>query len=79
MEGEALEAGSDALSIGEHPYFRALGTRLGLSARGVVAAQSPPVISLGILDQKGEAGRLGGGLYEMPLAPFSEAVAALKA
>ena len=79
VRGEAEVGPSSALSIGEHPYFRALGTRLGISARSVVETQSPPVISLGILDQKGEAGRLGGGLYEMPLAPFSEAVAALKA
>ncbi|MGI9388413.1 MAG: DUF1116 domain-containing protein [Boseongicola sp.] len=68
---------SGALSVGSHPYFRALDMRLGSSARGAAALGTGPIISLGIIDRLGEAGRLGGGLYDMPVDPFAEALAAL--
>ncbi len=69
---------SSALAIGDHPYFQGLDTRLGSSARQVVAAQKGPTISLGIIDREGTAGRLGGGLYQMPVAPFEQALMALE-
>jgi len=67
----------DALSVGAHPYFRALDIRLGSSARGAVASGAGPMISLGIIDRLGDLGRLGGGLYDMPVDPFADALAAL--
>ena len=72
-----LAARSTALSVGTHPYFRTSGIRLGLTARHAVSLGKGPVISLGIIDRLGELGRLGGGLYDMPVAPFAQAVAAL--
>ena len=68
----------DGLSIGTHPYFRRMNVRLGLSARDVVELGRGPMIGLGILDKVGEAGRLGGGIYDMPVEPFAQAVAALE-
>ena len=67
------------LSAGSHPYFRSLDIRLGSTARGAVAQGSGPAVGLGILDRLGQAGRLGGGIYDMPVDPFSAAVKALKA
>jgi hypothetical protein len=61
-----------------HPGFRALDLRVGLPARAVVARGRAPVISLGILDRQGTAGRLGAGIYVPPLEQFQEAVDALE-
>ena len=72
-------ARTTGLSVGAHPYFRDLDIRLGSTARGAVAQGAGPVIGLGILDREGEKGRLGGGIYDMPVSPFAEAVAALEA
>ncbi|KIC07642.1 hypothetical protein RA19_22865 [Leisingera sp. ANG-M1] len=70
---------TSGLSVGAHPYFRDLEIRLGSTARGAVSAGAGPVISLGILDREGTAGRLGGGIYDMPVAPFADAMEALDA
>ena len=70
-------ARSSSLSVGAHPNFRDLGIELGSTARAVVAQGAGPVVGLGILDSQGEAGRLGGGIYNMPVAPFSAALDAL--
>jgi hypothetical protein len=72
------EARISGLSIGSHPYFRTLDVKLGLTARAAVSMNSGPMIGLGILDRDGEKGRLGGGIYDMPVAPFAEALAALE-
>jgi len=72
------QARLDALSIGTHPYFRALDVELGLSAHTVMELGSGPMIGLGILDRQGEAGRLGGGIYDMPVTPFADAIEALR-
>jgi hypothetical protein len=69
---------SAALSVRAHPYFRALDIKLGSTARAVVSSGAGPMISLGILDRMGTAGRLGGGLYDMPVDPFSQAMQALE-
>lgn len=61
----------------EHPGFGALRVRVGLLASDVVSAGRGPVVALGILDKKGEAGRLGGGIYDMPLEPFAAAAGAV--
>ncbi len=76
---EDAVARASGLSVGTHPYFRALDVRLGTTARGAVAAGAGPVIGLGILDRLGEAGRLGGGIYDMPVTPFAAAMDALEA
>jgi hypothetical protein len=72
-------ARTSGLSVGAHPYFRDLDIRLGSTARGAVEEGAGPMISLGILDRKGTAGRLGGGIYDMPVTPFAEAMKALEA
>jgi hypothetical protein len=74
---EDTKARTSGLSVGAHPYFRALDVRLGCTARGAVAQGAGPIIGLGILDREGIAGRLGGGIYDMPVGPFSDALAAL--
>ena len=71
-------ARANGLSVGEHPYFRMLDLRLGSTARGAVAAKAGPIVGLGILDRLGLAGRLGGGIYDMPVAPFAQALGALE-
>ena len=79
-EGLGLYMPDDGLDLPElllsriHPGFGKLGLRMGLSARHIVASGRTPVISLGILDTKGEAGRLGGGIYQIPSQPFAQAV-----
>ena len=72
-------ARTSGLSVGAHPYFHNLDIRLGSTARGAVAEGAGPLISLGILDRLGEAGRLGGGIYDMPVPPFALAMQALEA
>ncbi len=72
-------ARTSGLSVGVHPYFRKLDIRLGSTARGAVAQGSGPVIGLGMLDRLGQAGRLGGGIYDMPVTPFAAALKALTA
>jgi hypothetical protein len=71
------QARSAALSVGSHPYFRTLDVRLGSTARSAVDVGRGPLVGLGILDRLGEAGRLGGGIYDMPLTPFVKAMEAL--
>lgn len=78
LPGDA-SARVDLLPAGAHPCFRSLDIRLGCTARGAVELGAGPVISLGILDRLGEAGRLGGGIYAMPADPFAAAMKALDA
>ena len=54
----------------QHPEFRNLEFRTGLLARKVMETQILPSVSLGIIDKTGKAGRLGGGIYTMPLELF---------
>lgn len=69
---------TEDLAVGTHPCFRALDVSLGAAARDVVASGKGPVIALGILDRLGEAGRLGGGIYDMPVTPFADAMQVLE-
>ena len=62
----------------EHPRLPRSGARVGLVARNVTAHDTTPVIELGIVDRKGEAGGLGAGLYRPPLDPFAAACVALE-
>ncbi|WP_299616913.1 DUF1116 domain-containing protein [Pelagibius sp.] len=79
--GPYLPPDSDArvasLLAAEHPGFQALGIRLGITARAAAGLGAGPVVGLGMLDREGHAGRIGGGIYDMPAAPFRDAVAAL--
>ncbi len=70
-------ARTSGLSVGAHPYFQDMDIKLGSTARGAVDQGAGPVISLGIIDNEGTAGRLGGGIYDMPVDPFSAAIKAL--
>jgi hypothetical protein len=72
------KARTSGLSVGAHPYFKTLDLRLGSTARAAVAQGSGPIISLGILDKLGKAGRLGGGIYDMPVDLFAAAMKALE-
>ncbi len=51
--------------------------KTGLTAQAVVTEQQGPVISLGVLDRHGEKGRLDGGFFFAPIAPFAAALHAL--
>ncbi len=63
----------------QHPELPKSGARVGLVARNVTATGATPVVELGIVDRKGEAGGLGAGLYRPPLRLFATACAALDA
>ena len=63
----------------EHPALPQSGARVGLVARNVIAHHATPIVELGIVDRRGEAGGLGAGLYRPPLEPFASACAALDA
>ena len=57
------------------PAFAQLNDfRTGLTAQAVVEQNIAPVISLGVLDVKGEKGRLDGGFFFAPVAPFAQAL-----
>ena len=63
----------------EHPRLPRSRARAGLVARSVLAHGAAPVVELGIVDRRGEAGGLGAGLYRPPIDPFAAACAALDA
>ena len=65
------------LMCGVHPGFGDLNCNLGLTARKVTDNHRGPIIGLGILDITGEKGRLGGGIYDMPVTVFVDAMQAL--
>lgn len=61
-----------------HPAMQYLTDfRTGLCAQTVVEQQVGPVVSLGVLDIKGEKGRLDGGFFFAPVAPFAAALTAI--
>lgn len=63
-----------SLLIGDHIGFRGLGIRFGMTAQKILEANASPVIALGILDNEGILGRLGGGIYQMPMNLFKTAI-----
>ena len=67
------------LLAAEHPGFGSLGLCVGTAARTVVGADRRPVVSLGVLDNEGELGRVSGGVFETPMSIFRDAVTALEA
>ncbi len=60
-----------------HRQFGTLQFRTGLSVRTVVEQQSTPIVSLGVIDREGTAGRLGGGIYRYPASLFENALASI--
>ncbi|HBP85313.1 MAG TPA: DUF1116 domain-containing protein [Gammaproteobacteria bacterium] len=65
------------LTSSPHPAFAELGLRVGLTARAWLASNRQPLVSLGILDNAGEVGRLGGGIFEQPRSLATDCVEAL--
>jgi hypothetical protein len=63
----------ERLLVGTHPV---LGHAAILDAAHVCAVAAGPVVSLGMIDETGEAGRLGGGVLDAPTEPFCAAVSA---
>ena len=72
------EALSGALGTGAHPYFHGLNLSLGCSVRKAAALGQGPIISLGVIDTMGELGRLGGGIYQVPVDLCARAVAGIE-
>jgi hypothetical protein len=73
MPNDGFERPAQLLSA-VHPGFAALELRTGLTARRVIDINKTPLVSLGILDREGCAGRLGGGIFTTPSQPFRDAV-----
>ena len=57
-----------------NPQFSGLSFRTALSSRLVRKNGVSPIVSLGILDSHGEAGRIGGGIYQLPCGVFDTAL-----
>lgn len=76
MPADGLKLPQTLLSI-EHPGFEELNLRVGLLARTVAGHNLQPVVSLGVLDNEGELGRLGGGIFVQPASTFESAVEVL--
>ena len=66
------------LPVIDYPGFQDMGIRLGLTARSVAELGEGPIVGLGILDNMGELGRLGGGICDMPASLFHAALAELE-
>ena len=71
-----LETGA-LLTSAIHPAFQPLRLSIGVMCRTCVSENRAPIVSLGILDNEGKAGRLGGGIFQPPKDLFTEAVASL--
>ena len=67
------------LTSSPHPAFAELGLCVGLTVREWLASDRQPLVSLGILDNLGEVGRLGGGIFEQPRSLATDCMEALAA
>ena len=67
------------LTSSPHPAFAELGLCVGLTVRKWLAADRQPLVSLGILDNSGEVGRLGGGIFEQPRSLATDCIEVLAA
>lgn len=67
-----------SLRAGLHLDFRNKNLPIGIMARDVVNYGAGPFISLGILDNAGELGRIGGGIFDPPLGVFTRAMSELE-
>ncbi len=57
-----------------HKGFGKLQFKTGLTARTVVEKNTTPIVSLGVIDNEGQDGRLGGGIYRYPMTIFQKAL-----
>ncbi|HCK75950.1 MAG TPA: DUF1116 domain-containing protein [Gammaproteobacteria bacterium] len=73
---DGLATGS-MLTAAVHPGFADLGLSVGITARACISADRAPLVSLGILDNLGEVGRLGGGIFEQPKSMISHGLSEL--
>ncbi|ADE39956.1 hypothetical protein SAR116_1713 [Candidatus Puniceispirillum marinum IMCC1322] len=62
----------------EHFDFTVAKPPIGITARSVHDYGAAMVIALGIIDSKGELGRIGGGIFDPPMAAFNSALSALE-
>ena len=78
MFGSYLPTDADELPskllLTVHDAFGALEFQTGVSVRTVVAEKTTPIVSLGVIDREGTAGRLGGGIFRYPLSLFQAAL-----
>lgn len=61
----------------QHLSFARSRIRIGMPARKILELGAGPDISLGILDRRGNGGRIGGGVYRPPFELFVAAAGAL--
>ena len=76
MPKEGLALPEKLLGI-VHPGFGDLAVRVGTLASAVIREKQEPVVSLGVLDNQGEIGRVGGGIFVQPAEIFRNAVSAM--
>lgn len=69
---------SKTIGTGSHPSFWGLDQMFGCSVRDSVERKRGPLVSLGVLDKDGKNGRLGGGIYDLPVALCQQAASALE-
>ncbi len=50
--------------------FKSMNLNSGLCVRTIIEMQTTPIVSLGIIDNAGSMGRLGGGIYRYPIELF---------
>jgi hypothetical protein len=60
-----------------HRAFGAIGLRVGLDARRVVASGRAPIVTLGMVERSGRHGLLGRGVYVPPIGLFRAALESL--
>jgi len=60
-----------------HFDFRLAKPSIGITARSVHDYGAGMLVALGIIDSEGDLGRIGGGIFDPPMAPFMSALAAL--
>src|SRR5690606_177581 len=76
MPGDSRRLGTEIL-LGVHKGFGELAIRTASSVRLIAASGKALPIALGILDREGKAGRLGGGVAQVPMDPVRQAIKAL--
>ena len=76
LPSDGLATGS-MLTAAVHPGFADLGLSVGITARACISTDRAPLVSLGILDNQGEVGRLGGGIFEQPKSMIANGLSEL--
>ncbi|MGB2492198.1 MAG: DUF1116 domain-containing protein [Candidatus Puniceispirillum sp.] len=67
-----------ALNGCEHFDFTLAKPPIGITARSIHDYGAAMVVALGIIDNEGELGRIGGGIFDPPMEPFNSALTALE-